>query len=103
MVNKKFKVIEEGIISVGEMKVLLGGIWEDCNVFTTCIPMIYSCREVGKCRCYSTSMYVIDVCEDKYGICGIVNGCGGKPDSEPYCKPIPCPNNCPQNSSIIIH
>lgn len=99
MVNKKFKVIEEGIMSEGNMKSLIGG----CKVVTTCKPAFHDCRPILEpCECYSTSMYVT-LCENKYGICGIVNGCGGKPDSEPYCKPILCPNNCPQNSSIIIH
>ncbi len=80
--NKKFRVIEEGVMNLGEMIQLLGV--DRCNVVTACRPLLYDCRPNDvKCGCYS-QLYSIADCVNIYQTCGVVNDCGGGRGSEPY-------------------
>ena len=75
---KKFKVIEEGVMSFNEMGKIVGG----CEPYTCGQP--YSCRPVDPCPC--RAVFYLMPCA-MYKECGIV--CGG-PD--PYGVIIdPCP------------
>lgn len=87
--NKKFRVIEEGVMNLTEMASLLGG--DQCNVVTTCNPKFHDCRPNNTtCGCYNR-LYSITGCVNIYGTCGIVEGCGGRPGSDPYSVTKPRP------------
>ena len=84
--SKKFEVIEEGILSVGEMGKLMGG-FDPCTPAAsyTCKPINYNCSKVT-CPCYS--LVYQTACVNIYSQCGIVGGCGG---GNPYEVTTPCP------------
>ena len=93
--KKKFKVIEEGNLSLSQMGKLMGG----CLYAIPCTPSQYDCRPgdgYSGCTCYQ--VIHSSQCVDKHGVCGIVGGCGG---GTVYSTPIPCPNNCPSNNTSI--